>query len=139
MIVIDGKDLIVGRVATFAAKKALLGETIKIVNCEQMLVTGNKTFLNKESHRRRVQGTWSKGPFYFRMPDRYVRRIVRGMIPYKTVRGAEAYSRVLCYVGLPDEYKNEKSITIEAAHIKKVPNLKYMTVGEISKLMGAKV
>lgn len=139
MIVIDGKDLIVGRVATFAAKKALLGETIRIVNCEQMLVTGSKPFLTKESHRRRVQGTWSKGPFYFRMPDRYVKRIIRGMLPYKTARGAEAYSRILCYVGLPDEFKNEKLITIESANIKKLSNLKYITVKELSKLMGAKV
>ena len=139
MIVIDGKDLIVGRVATYAAKKALLGETIKIINCEHMMITGNKPFLKNESHRRRVQGTWSKGPFYFRMPDRYVRRIIRGMLPYKTSRGSQAYSRVLCYVGVPEEYKNEKAITIDAAHIKKVPSLKYMTVGEISKLMGAKL
>lgn len=139
MIVIDGKDLIVGRVATVAAKKALLGETIRIINCEQMLITGSKPFLSKESYRRRNQGTWSKGPFYFRMPDRYVRRIIRGMIPYKTARGAQAYARVLCYVGSPDEFKNQKSITIEAAHVKKVPNLKYLTVGELSKLMGAKL
>lgn len=139
MIVIDGKDLIVGRVATFAAKQALLGETIRIINCEQMLLTGSKTFLTAENHRRRVQGTWEKGPFYFRMPDRYVRRIIRGMIPYKTARGKQAYGRVLCYVGMPEEYKTIKPITIESANIKKVPNLKYMTVGEMSKLMGAKV
>ncbi|GIU68915.1 MAG: 50S ribosomal protein L13 [Candidatus Woesearchaeota archaeon] len=139
MIVIDGKDLIVGRVATFAAKKALLGETIRIINCEQMVITGSKPFLTKESHRRRVQGTWSKGPFYYRMPDRYVRRIIRGMLPYKTARGKQAYSRILCYVGMPDELKNEKNITIESAHISKVPNLKYITVKELSKLMGAKI
>lgn len=139
MIVIDGKDLIVGRVASFAAKKALLGETIRILNTEHMLVTGNKTFLVNENHRRRMQGTWSKGPFYFRMPDRYVRRIIRGMIPYKTPRGKQAYSRVLCYIGAPEEFKNEKMITIESANVKKVPNLKYMTVGQMSKLMGAKI
>jgi len=138
MIVIDGKDLIVGRVATFAAKKALLGETIRIVNCEQMYLTGNKPFLVRETHRRRVQGTWSKGPFYYRMPDRFVRRIVRGMLPYKTARGKQAYGRILCYVGMPDEFRNEKAISIEAANVSKVPSLKYMTVGELSKLMGAK-
>lgn len=139
MIIIDGKDLIVGRVATFAAKKALLGETIRIINCEKMVVTGNKAFLEKESHRRRMQGTWSKGPFYYRMPDRYVRRIIRGMLPHKTYRGKQAYSRILCYIGIPEEFKNQNIITIESANVKKLPNLKYLTVKEICKLMGAKV
>ena len=139
MIVIDGKNLIIGRVATHVAKAALNGETVRIVNCEQMMVTGSKKFLVNESHRRRVQGTWSKGPFYYRMPDRYVRRIIRGMIPYKTPRGKLAYSRVLCYIGIPEEFKNQKVITIDTANVNKVPNIKYMTVAELSKLMGAKV
>lgn len=139
MIVVDGKDLIVGRVATFVAKQALLGEEVKIINCEHMYVTGDRTFLTEEVHRRRVQGTWSKGPFFFRQPDRFVRRIVRGMIPYKTPRGNAAYKRVLCYIGSPDEFKNQKHVTVAAAHVKKVPNLKYMTVGELAKHMGAKI
>ena len=138
MIVIDGKDLIVGRVATFVAKQALLGETVKIINCEHMYFTGGKEFLIAETHRRRVQGTWEKGPFYFRRPDRLVRRVVRGMIPYKTARGSAAYKRVLCYIGMPEAYKTEKHIVIDKAHIKKVPNLRYTSVGELSKMMGAK-
>jgi large subunit ribosomal protein L13 len=138
MIVINGKDLIVGRVATFAAKKALLGETVKIVNCESMYITGNKTYLVDDAHRKRVQGTWSKGPHFFRQPDKYVRRIIRGMIPYKTSRGMAAYRRILCYVGMPDEYKSQNPITIEEASINKVPSLKYLTVSEICKHMGAK-
>lgn len=138
MIVIDGKDLIVGRVATYAAKKALLGEEVKIINCDKMYITGDKHYLFDETHRRRVQGTWSKGPFYFRIADRFVRRIVRGMIPYKTARGKEAYGRVMCYVGVPEPLKNVKALTLEYASIRKVPNLKYTTVGELSKHMGAK-
>src|SRR3989339_851129 len=103
MIIIDGTDLIVGRVATFAAKQALLGETIRIVNCEKMYMTGPKDFLKKEVMRRRNQGTWSKGPFYFRQADRFVRRIVRGMLPHKTVRGKTAYGKVICFIGMPEE------------------------------------
>jgi large subunit ribosomal protein L13 len=138
MIVIDGKDLIVGRVATFAAKQALNGETVKIVNCEKMFITGSREFLIEDTHRKRVQGTWEKGPFYFRRPDRFIRRVVRGMIPYKTPRGSLAYKRVMCYIGLPDAYKNEKMIIIDKANIKHIPNLKYVTVSELCKQMGAK-
>lgn len=138
MIIIDGKDLIVGRVATFVAKQALNGEEIKIINCEQMYVTGPKEFLKRDAARKRVQGTWSKGPFFFRQPDRYVRRIVRGMLPHKTARGKDAYGRVLCYIGSPAEFKDQKITPIPIASIHKVQNLKYMTVAEICKHMGAK-
>ena len=55
MIIVDGKDLVVGRVASFVAKQALNGETVKIVNCEQMYITGDKTFLLNEVERRRNQ------------------------------------------------------------------------------------
>lgn len=137
MIIIDGKDLIVGRVATFVAKKALLGEEVKIINCEEMYITGDKPFLIKESFRRRVQGTWSKGPFYYRMPDRFVRRIIRGMLPHKTARGTEAYKRIMCYIGTPEELKGQKTTTVAVASISKVPNLKYMRIKDLSKHMGA--
>jgi large subunit ribosomal protein L13 len=138
MIIVNGKDLIVGRVASFVAKQALNGETIKIINCEEMYVSGDKTFLIDEVHRRRDQGTWSKGPFYFRRPDMFVRRIVRGMIPYKTPRGSLAYKRVMCYIGSPKELEQHKSISIDNAKISKIKNLKYMTVSELCKHMGAK-
>jgi large subunit ribosomal protein L13 len=136
MIVINGDGLIVGRVATFVAKKALNGETIRIINCDKMYVTGNKEYLLSDAHRKRIQGTWSKGPHFFRQPDRYVRRIIRGMLPHKTSRGMDAYRRVMCYIGAPDEFKN--SVSVEGASIKKVPSLKYLTVAEICKHMGAK-
>jgi len=138
MIVINGENLIVGRVATFVAKKALLGEDVRIINCEKMYITGSKEYLVRDTHRRRVQGTWSKGPFYFRMPDRMVRRVVRGMLPHKTYRGKTAYSKVLCYIGCPEEFKNAPIVNISNASISSVPNLRYVSVGELSKLMGAK-
>jgi large subunit ribosomal protein L13 len=138
MIIVDGKDLVVGRVASFVAKQALNGETVKIINCEQMYITGDRAFLLEDAHRRRQQGTWSKGPFYFRRPDMFVRRIVRGMIPHKTPRGTLAYKRVLCYIGSPKELEQHKSITIDNADIKHIKNLKYISVGELCKHMGSK-
>ena len=41
-MIIDGTNLILGRIATFAAKKALEGEQVVIVNCESIVVTGGK-------------------------------------------------------------------------------------------------
>ncbi len=43
MKVYNGKDLILGRLATVVAKQALLGEEVKVVNCEKIMISGRKT------------------------------------------------------------------------------------------------
>ena len=42
-MIIDGNNLILGRVATIAAKRAMQGEPVVILNCEKMIVTGKKS------------------------------------------------------------------------------------------------
>jgi len=44
-MIIDATNLIAGRLATFVAKKALLGEEIEIVNSEKAVLTGKKSDL----------------------------------------------------------------------------------------------
>lgn len=138
MIVIDAKDCIAGRVAAYAAKKALLGEHIAIVNSESAVISGNKQRIIADFLQKRNRGTWATGPFYLRQPDRLLRRIIRGMLPYKKERGRNAYKHILCYVGLPQELKDLTKETLLGAQKAKLPHLKYMALGEISKLLGGK-
>ena len=137
-MIIDGSNLIMGRVATLAAKKALYGEKIDIVNCREMYITGKRRFLLFNYHRKRKMGTPAKGPFMSRMPDRFVRRAVKRMLPYKKPRGREAFERIMCYAGVPEKLKGQKMITLAEANIKKIPNTQYMKVGEICRLLGGK-
>lgn len=138
MIVIDAKDLIVGRFATVAAKKALLGEEVSVVNCQDAVLTGDKRTVFAKYHQKRSMGIPSKGPFYHRQSDRFVRRIIRGMLPHKQERGRTAFKRLMCFVGVPEALAQEEKISIEAAHIKKLPTLKYVYVKEICKELGGK-
>ncbi len=138
MIVIDATNLILGRMASYVAKKALLGEEIAIVNCENSYITGDKKRVFESFKQKRERGVPLQGPYYPRMPDRIVRRAVRGMLPYKKAKGKEAFSRVMCYIGVPEELKEKKAETIKEASIGKVPNLKYVRLGEIARLLGAK-
>lgn len=41
--------------------------------------------------------------YFPRRPDHIVKRTIRGMLPYKRERGADAFRRVKVYVGVPDE------------------------------------
>ena len=41
-MIIDASNLILGRLATFVAKQALLGEQVFIANCEKSVISGDK-------------------------------------------------------------------------------------------------
>jgi len=132
MIVIDATNARLGRMATHAAKAALEGEEVVIVNCEEAIITGKKdVILNKYISRRQL-GRPTKGPFLPRMPDRFVRRIVRSMLPYKSPRGVVAFHRVMCYVGVPKEFEG-KGIQLENK-----PAEKSMKVKELCSLLGGR-
>jgi len=131
MKVINGEGLLLGRVCSYAAKAALLGEEIKIVNCEKICVSGDrKKVFAREKEKRDRKGYPLKSAKLSRLADRFVRRAVRGMLPHKKERGREAFKRIMCHVGVPNEFEG-KMKTIEKANIEKLPTLKYVTIGEI--------
>src|SRR3989338_4972366 len=115
VFVIDAKDLILGRMATIAAKKALLGQEVVIVNAEQAIISGKKSEVIEHYKTKVAKGIPLKGPYFPRQPDRLVRRTVRGMLPWKRAKGREAFKRVMCYIGVPDQYQNMKHETIASA------------------------
>lgn len=138
-MIIDASGLIVGRLAAFAAKKALLGEEIDIVNCEKAIMTGNRKQILAKYKQRKDRGIHTKGPFTYRMPDRFLRRAIRGMLPYKREKGKKAFKRIMCYIGVPEKFKDKKLETLPAINISKVPNLRYIRVKEICVSIGAKL
>lgn len=136
-MIIDATDLILGRLATVAAKKALLGEKIDIVNAEKAVISGRKEIIFNKYKTQSDRGGPSFGPFLPKQADRFVRRAIRGMLNYKNGRGKEAFERILCYRGLPPEFDGKKIETLEDAKVSKnVVN--YLTVGELTDLLRQK-
>ena len=112
-LVIDAKDGIVGRLASYAAKQALLGKNIAIVNCRQALLAGRKkNIVNEYLHARELGGSSMKGPFFPKSSERIMKRTIRGMLDYTKGRGAAAFKRVMCYNDLPDEFKDSKKVSL---------------------------
>lgn len=138
-MIIDATDLIIGRMASFAAKQVLLGEKVDIVNCEKAVITGSKKMIKDKYLQKVKRGIPKSGPFYPKQSDRIVRRVVRGMLPFKKNRGREAFKRVMCYIGVPEKFQTQKFETIENANIKKLPNLGYVYLKEVSKEVGGKI
>ena len=138
-MIIDATNLVMGRIAAFAAKKAMLGEKVDIINCEKAVITGSRNaILADYKHRNDLGRNPYKGPFYPKASDRLVRRAVRGMLPYKRDKGRNAYRSVMCYVGIPNNLKDQKAETIPAANVSKLKNYKYITLKELSKNLGSK-
>ncbi len=134
-MIIDATNLKLGRICTVAAKKALQGERVEIVNCEKAVVTGSRSDVIAKYERRAGMGNPHWGPYQPRMADRFIRRTVRGMLPYKTDRGRKALKRIMCYVGNPDD---KEAVTIEEADVTKTRTLRYITIGEVCTLLGGK-
>ncbi len=130
MKVINGENTVLGRLASFAAKEALKGEEIKIINCEKVIITGNKKFAEDSLLIKRSRvGTRQIGPKVSRTSEKIVKRAIRGMLPdHREGRGREAFKRIMCYKGVPEELKNIKTISLN-----KEDKQKYFNVGEISK------
>ena len=139
MKVYNGEGMILGRLAQEVAKQSLLGEEIKVINCEKVIISGNKRkVLENEKERRDRKGYPTKSAKFTRLPDRMVRRSIRGMLPWKQTRGKEAFKRIMCYIGQTEEMAAQ-AITLEHASVNKLPNTKYITIGEISKWLGGKL
>ena len=139
IMIIDAENLVLGRLASYAAKQALLGEDIKIVNCEKAVITGKKKeIINRYLEKNRI-GNVFKGPFFQRLPDKFVRRVIRGMLPYKQYKGKTAYKRVFCYIGMPDELKNKEVANLDSINVKKLKSYKYVHVKDISKAFNVKL
>jgi len=139
MVVFDATDMILGRLASTAARRAILGENVEVINCEKAVITGARKRTLADYKQRFHRGSPTTGPFFRRMPDRFVKRAIRGMIPYKRERGKAALKKIRCYIGVPENFKDQKFETIKNAAVGKVPNLKYVTIKEICMHVGAKL
>ena len=130
-MIINAENLILGRLATYAAKKALNGEKIDIVNCEKAIITGKRKDVLEKYKRKANRGGPFHGPFYPKMPDRFVRRVIRGMLNYKQERGKNAFKRIMCYVSLPEAFNDKKLEIIKEASAQRLKTLNFITVSEI--------
>ncbi len=138
-MIIDAKNLILGRLASYAAKQALLGESIDIINCENAIITGNKKRTLKDYKEKLHRGSKTRGPFACRRPDMFVKRTIRGMLPYRKENGKKALKRIKCYIGVPDQFKDKKVEKLEKMDVVKLSVAKYINVKEICRMMGGKI
>ncbi len=138
--VINADGLILGRLASKVAKRLLCGEKIAIVNSEMTIVSGKRSSIiddYKEKLRIRTLVNPAKGPFHARRPDKILRRTIRGMLPWDTTRGKEAFRRLTTFLGVPPELKDKKSEPLPEARFERLKG-RFVRLGDIAIEIGWK-
>ena len=131
-IVVDGEGAIVGRLGGYVAKELLKGKEVFVINSEKAIVSGDKkNVVGKIVGLRRMgRGGSLKGPKISKMPDRLLKRMIRGMLPWDRPKGRQAYKRLRCYVG-KGVLKEEDLKDIKKLKHKKL--FKFSTIKQISE------
>ncbi len=132
---VNAEGLIVGRMCSKVAKRLLNGEEVIILNAEKAVFSGKKKSKVAEAHVFLEVGAPRRGPFHYRRPDRFLRKTVRGMVPFKQPKGKSAYKRLKVFMGVPVEFKDQPMITFTEAQS---TNLRgpHFTLGEMAKEIG---
>ena len=137
-VYVDATDQIAGRLSSKVAKLILSGKRVVVLNAEKALVSGARTSVINQWKERLELGSKVNpiyGPIHPRRPDNILRRMVRGMVPRKKPKGAEAMKRLRVYIGAPASVKAEKLTKFEdAAATRPIPV--YVTMGDLSKSLG---
>lgn len=108
--IIDASDKPLGRVATRAAKQALLGDTVVVINSSKAVISGTYQNVYLKYRQKYSRGVPSKGPFFPRSPAKIMRRTIRGMLPYKQEKGMKAFKKVRCFDSAPENIKENFKI-----------------------------
>ena len=124
-IVVDGTNLIAGRVCSNVAKLLRKGNRVSIVNCEKIMISGKKASIIHPQH----------GQFHPRRPDTIIKRMIRGMLPKEKPSKKTDLARLRTYIGVPKEVKGLKKIQFENSKITRVSS-KYTTMAELSRYIG---
>ncbi len=135
MQVIDGTDMVFGRLASQIAKKILLGEEVYLINAEKIVIKGDPKQIRErylEKRGLKNKGTPERSPVWPKVPHMLVKRMIRGMLPRKTKRGLAALRRLMVYTGNPKNLKT--SLEIEGADFDGVS--RHITIQELCRNIG---
>ena len=137
-IVVDGTNLIAGRVCSNVAKLLRRGNRVSIVNCEKIMISGKKaSIIGEYEDFLKIHSIIhpQHGPFHPRRPDTIIKRMIRGMLPKEKPSKKTDLARLRTYIGVPKEVKGFEKIQFENSKITRLPS-RYTTMAELSSYIG---
>jgi len=146
-MVYDATDKILGRLASQVAKEMISArksgrqQRVIIINAEDAIVSGPRTKVLSDYRAKYKLNHARKGPFFPRMPDKIIKRTVRGMLPYqKNSSGREALRDLRVMIGSPSNLSGEDLPEGhqwgETGGIERETPNKFVRLGDISSHLG---
>jgi large subunit ribosomal protein L13 len=135
MTVVDGTDMVFGRLASRIAKRLMLGEEVHLINAEKLVIVGKPSDITgKYAVRKSIKhkGKPEKSPKWPRLPHLLVKRMIRGMLPRESSRGRDALSRLRVYKGNPKNMKVD--MKVDDAGFDGIS--KHVTIDELCRSLG---
>ena len=137
-IIVDGTNMIAGRLCSHVAKLLLEGARVAIINSENIMISGSRESIIKE-YREFLEIASINNPkfrpFHPRRPDTIITKMVRGMLPKTKSSGKVAFSRLRVYLGVPNELRSLSKTQFEDARIRRSSSY-YTSVGELGRMVG---
>jgi len=137
-IVVDGSDLIAGRLCSNVSKLLLKGNHVSIVNCEKIMISGKrKNIIEEYKNFLKIASIIhpKHGPFHPRRPDTIISRMVRGMLPRDKPSGQAALKRLRAFIGVPREIRTLEKIQFDNSKIRRT-NAYYVSMAELGRTIG---
>lgn len=126
--VINAENRILGRLASEIARKAKKGETVRVVNSEKAVISGDEEEVIEDYRQKYERGSKYTGPHYPKRPDKILKRTVRGMLP------DNGEFDVKTYLTVPREFEDVEEVDIKSGD--ELKNRNYVKLGEVSKAIG---
>ena len=132
-IILNGEGAILGRLGSYVAKELLKGNEVIVINSEKVIISGcKKDIVGEIINLRQKGGSSQKGPRISKDSEKFLKRKIRGMLPWKKAKGRTAYKRLKCYVGEGNLKKEEIE---KAENLKHKRPFKFLTIKQISQLI----
>jgi len=137
-IIVDGTNLLAGRLSSNVAKLLLQGNHVTIINCDKVMISGSRrNIINEYRDFLRISSILhpEHGPYHPRRPDTIMARMIRGMLPRKKPSGDAALRRLRTYVGVPSQLRSKEKKALDNAKITR-PVANYTPMSELSQEIG---
>lgn len=135
---VDGEEAVLGRISSRVAKLLIEGHEVILVNAEKIRITGHVRDLT-DKYKRLIElkdkANPEHSPHYSRRPDLFVKRVIRGMLPYKQPKGKAAYRLLKVYMGPAKDIKGAKAYDTGAKKAREA-FVDSMTISELSEKLG---
>lgn len=106
-MIIDGSNQVLGRLASNVASKLLDGENVKVINANDIVITGKPDKIIADYIEKKEASDPHHGPYHPSRPDKIFLRSVKGMLPMKKSKGEKALKRITVLSGNPDNDDGE--------------------------------